>query len=610
MTKLVKLFLLIFAVFYSLNILAQKTPSSNFLQLSEQNNQRPCISNFDKINYDLNTAESVKTFLQNKIENLKQMHTDLSIEKAVLSPMGKHFTAYQSYKNRKIYNSQIKVNTDNKANIISIFDNSYPINKELDTIFPSLDLIQKQLPLQMEHYKSEQIYFYLSPNFLPALLVTIFESVENHRELIIGQNGELLQQRDLNMYYKQNKKSGKDSLVPATIFLPDPLTSAEKSYGLPYIDDNNGDIPALNDQLIQVNIKVKFDTVFHLENSYVKITEHSAPVHQEVISRIPEFIFNRSQAEFENVNIYYHITQHQNYIQSLGFVNLANYQIHADPHALDGKDQSTFSSTFNPPRLNFGDGGIDDAEDADVIVHEYSHAILFSAAPNTNYGSERESLEEGNCDYFAATYSKSLNTFSSEKVFNWDGHNEFWEGRYCNSAKHYPEDLIGTIHQKGEIWSSTLMEINEIIGREHTDKILIQSVFNYNSNITMMDAAKLFLQADSLLNNGANYNIIMDKFLKRGLISKTNGINTIMMNHENIIIKNTNEFHQGENLNIIFKSCYSGEMNLFDFNGKHLLHKTLNCSNSETIAGIHLNSGIYFLVFENSTEKSQFKLIR
>ena len=610
MTKLVNLFFLISFVFFSYNVFAQKTPSSNALNTPEQKNQRQCIANYSKISYDLNTEESVKTFLQNKIENLKQLNINLKIEKTVLSPLGRHFTAYQTYKNTKIYNSQIKVNTDNKANIISIFDNSYPIHKELENTFPSLDIVKKHLPLQKEHYMTEQVYFYLNSDFLPALLVTIFESVENHRELIIGQNGELLLQRDLNMYYKQNKKGGKDSLVLATIFLPDPLTSAEKSYGPPYIDDNNGDIPALNDQLMQVKIKVKYDTVFHLENPYVKITEHSAPVNTEVVSSTPEFIFNRSQTEFENVNIYYHITQHQKYIQGLGFINLANYQINADPHALAGKDQSTFSSTFNPPRLNFGDGGIDDAEDADVIVHEYSHAILFSAAPNTNYGSERESLEEGNCDYFAATYSKSLSNFSCDKVFNWDGHNEFWEGRYCNSAKHYPEDLTGTIHQKGEIWSSTLMEINEIIGREQTDKILLQSVYNYNSNITMMDAALLFLQADSLLNKGANYNIIMEKFLKRGLISKTDVMNTQALNPENIIIKNAREFSEGENLNISFKSCYSGEMNLFDFSGKHILHKTLTCSNSETISGNHLNSGIYILVFESSKEKTQFKLVR
>lgn len=610
MTKFLKLYLNICVCFICIDLSAQKSPEKYPFQISNIARERNCIASYNKTNIELKSQESVKNYIINSFENFKFSHSDLIIENTSLSPAGKHFTSYQTYKNRKIYNSQIKVNTDKNGYITSIFDNSFPIKNEPNTLFPDLNLIIKHLPQNDAHYKPEEIFFKKEDEFIPALLITIFESVENHRELIFDNRGEIVYERDLNMYYNSNTKSVKDSLAKAKVFLPDPLTSAEKSYGSPYLDDNNADIPEIDDQLITVNINVKFDSVFHLENEFIKITEHSAPENEEVISLKPEFIYNRSQTEFENINIFYHITKFQNYIQSLGFKNLANYQINADPHSLNGKDQSTFSSSFNPPRLNFGDGGIDDGEDADVIVHEYGHAILFSAAPNTNYGTEREAIDEGTCDYFAATYSKDLNPYSWEKVFNWDGHNEFWEGRYCNSPKHYPENLTGTIHQKGEIWSSTLMQIMEAIGREQTDIILLQSAHNYSTNITMRDAALLFLQADSILNKGANYNTIFEYFLKRGLISNNTSINKESNNPENIIIKNISEFKEGKNLTVVFNSSFTGSITLIDFNGKILSNQLLNNSNSVIFMNSDLPQGLYFLEFDNTREKKHFKLIR
>ncbi|MEZ4916786.1 MAG: hypothetical protein R2836_07345 [Chitinophagales bacterium] len=55
-------------------------------------------------------------------------------------------------------------------------------------------------------------------------------------------------------------------------------------------------------------------------------------------------------------------------------------QISVDTHGNNGADNSFFSPA-TPLRLIFGEGGVDDAEDADVIIHEYGHAISHFAAP-------------------------------------------------------------------------------------------------------------------------------------------------------------------------------------------------------------------------------------
>ena len=69
---------------------------------------------------------------------------------------------------------------------------------------------------------------------------------------------------------------------------------------------------------------------------------------------------------------YFHIDRMQRYLQGLGFANVVHRSIPVNLHAT-AEDNSFYSPTTRA--LNFGDGGVDDAQDADVISHEYGHAI-------------------------------------------------------------------------------------------------------------------------------------------------------------------------------------------------------------------------------------------
>ena len=437
----------------------------------------------------------------------------LEFVEMIESPAGFHFTYVQSHYGVPLYGSQVKVNLDKKGKVRSLIDNSYRVTERLDFRFPEkaiADAYLDRVPL-LDSVKKVRMFFNNEGRLVPAIQLRIFESDHSYYEVVLDYWGEVLYYQDLNRYFQ-----GQDSTVQAKVFLPDPLTSAEVVYGSPYVDSGDVDIPELNAELVDVSITVDFtNDTFSLKGPWVEIREFSNPVTTPAFSLLPQFNYMRADEEFEDVNCYYHLHEFQLYIQSLGFMNICNYSIGVDAHALNGADNSMYQSN----KLYFGEGCVDDAEDADVIIHEYGHAITASAAPNTWVGSERKALDEAIGDYFAVSYGRAINDFNWADMFSWDGHSpDCWNGRTAATTKTYPNNMGNGSHADGEIWSSTIMQIWESLGREATDQLMLQSIYSYAQNITYTDAAYMFLDADSLLNGGANYYTIYYWFEQRGIL--------------------------------------------------------------------------------------------
>ncbi|MEM8908810.1 MAG: hypothetical protein AAGD05_13265, partial [Bacteroidota bacterium] len=161
-----------------------------------------------------------------------------------------------------------------------------------------------------------------------------------------------------------------------------------------------------------------------------------------------------------------------------------------DPHGLNGQDNAHYLSGTG--RVAFGDGGVDDGEDVDVVLHELGHGLHHWV---TSGGlSQVNGLSEGCGDYWASSYRRSLNLWDSSDdeynwVFGWDGHNEFWNGRINNYTALYPGGLTGSIHRDGQIWATSLMIIYDLIGRTQTDKAFLEGLAMTNGSSSQNDAA-------------------------------------------------------------------------------------------------------------------------
>ncbi|MEP0548973.1 MAG: T9SS type A sorting domain-containing protein [Rhodothermales bacterium] len=291
------------------------------------------------------------------------------------------------------------------------------------------------------------------------------------------------------------------SRVDATGFIhdPDPLTRAGASYGDPgLVDGNDADTPELEAARMEVTLRdVTFDgTVYKLEGPYADILDWAGPFKGEFEQETAEWNFTRQDDAFEAATTYWHIDNYMRYINETLEIDVQPYQystgVRFDPHGFNGADNSSYGGG----RLQFGEGGVDDAEDADVIIHELGHGLHdWLTVGGLSNG---DGLSEGLGDYFAVSYERSLGLLDEDDaaynwVFKWDGHNPFWNGRRTDFAGTYPSGSAP--HARGQHWSTSLMRILETVGVEATDTAVIEGIAMTTGSTTQPQAAQAVLQA-------------------------------------------------------------------------------------------------------------------
>jgi hypothetical protein len=606
--------------FFSFSLHAQKNERLGSDHVVDSKKSK---SDFQKVEIEgEEIADSLEAYLLRRIEKSEISGVGIKMTFQKESAISKHYSFNQHYKGVLIYRSEIKVNMDRKGVVTSIFDNSYSIKKVASSVFPDTQRIKETIKASYKNpiINLEKFYYCKNGILLPVISADIYlPKSGSHLECVYDSDGNIIYQQDLNSHYV-NKS---DTLVLASVFLPDPLTTAHVKYGAPYANFfspgspyrnyNDSDIVELNNQRFHVNMHTGiFNDTFKLSGPYVIISEFSDPVVKPAWSTSPYFNYTRSQTGFEDVMAYYHISNMQKHVQDLGFSNVANFQIQVDTHANDGADNSNFSfGKGRITRLSFGTGGVPDAQDADVIIHEYGHAINYDIAPGSNSGTERMTIDEGNCDYLAASYSRALDSYYWQYVFNWDGHNEFWKGRVVQTSKKYSSSLsYSSIYINADIWSSTIMQIWELLGRDMTDRILIQSMYGYAQNMTMPDAAKLFINADSLLYGGSHKEVIYATFLARGIFKISTGMNPIDKNNYGIKIENAYAFAESSGpLIIITPENEACELKVFNLSCQLLLVEKHPPAPSISFDR-PLSAGMYVLQIRSGERSACFKILK
>ena len=511
-------------------------------------------------------------FLTSYLDNLRNSSTSLSLLHSRSTPYSHHFTYRQALGNLAVFQSEVKINVALDGRVLSIYDNSYPAGhvSEADILSRQVEFLASETYAQilmayanrsLYETQTELVIYFSREGDAPvvALQLNILDLSTGLRELrIIDRSGRFLRRETLTTNYR----SSIDTLVQAYVFLPDPVTSARADYEGDLQDHGDSATAGLNQERRLVDMRVEFNNGrFRLQREGLLIQDFLDPPNVVPAPVTPEFFFDRSQEEFEAVNAYYHITAIQDQVIQLGYPDLIDMELVVDPHA--GFEDASWFTEGIPARLSFGRGGVDDAEDADVVVHEYLHALSFSASPGSNHGQERRSIDEGLADYLAASYSRSISEYEWFNIFNWDGHNPFWPGRSAKTAKIYPSDLLSNIHLDGEIISSALMEIWEDIGRDNTDRIVCQVLYSLAPNMSMADLAKDLLQVDTLINAGQYSGYVWNRLYAHGLLGIGNMGSRVV---------NTGAFLEpdGRLILLVDLDYEEAAVDLYDISGRHV----------------------------------------
>lgn len=319
------------------------------------------------------------------------------------------------------------------------------------------------------------------------------------------------------------------------VFDPDPRTTLASET----LQDTSPGSAFTGSYFTRALLDIAFNgTTYSLTGPWCNIINWDPPATAPSTTTTGNWTATRGNNAFNDALCYFHIDQNQRYMQSLGFVGATGIQdlsIGIDTDGVNGSDNSYFVPSSN--RIAYGHGCVDDSEDADVVLHEYGHAIHYGI--NSSWGGgDSGAIGEGFGDYWAGSYSYSTlngSTFHPEWVFSWDGHGvpaSCWNGRILNAfgAQYVPGTTYGAHQtipggfQSDELWSTPLFQslialIAQGETREEVDQIILESHFGLGSGITMRDMGNATIATAALLQPGGPHaDVFTQKFLVHNIV--------------------------------------------------------------------------------------------
>jgi Zn-dependent metalloprotease len=445
--------------------------------------------------------------------------SELKFEKVKKTILGSHVTFQQQYQGLPVSGGWVKVDIDKQGRVFNVNNTLVPVavSKKLQKArTPKARTAPAAAPLSKEKAKAIALKEANSPTatvldaekvtwphegvLTPSwkIVVQTKKPLHEWKMYLDASTGAVLSKRD---QLKQLEGTGR-------VFDPNPVVSLNNTT----LEDNSK-IP--DNAYTQVTLR-ELKTGGFLDGPFVSTINTT----DRVKSRTGKFLFKRGEKGFNEVMVYFHIDRVQRYIQRLGFNNILNKAIKVNVNGRINEDNSFYSP--GTKALTFGRGGVDDAEDAEIILHEYGHAIQDDQVPGFGESAQAGAMGEGFGDYLAASFfAESKPAKLRPCVGTWDA--VAYSGddppvlRRLDSNKKFPKDLNNEVHDDGEIWSACLWELRGQLGRQKADTLILAHHFQISRGAGFEDAANALITVDKVLNEGRNENVIRDIFIRRGI---------------------------------------------------------------------------------------------
>jgi Zn-dependent metalloprotease len=310
------------------------------------------------------------------------------------------------------------------------------------------------------------------------------------------------------------------------VFDPNPVTALNRQS---LRDDNDRNSPAFKNAYRIVPLR-HLNASGTLSGRWARITQAKGG-----LARSPQrsFRYQRADERFEQVQAYYGIDSIQSFLQELGFTD-ANAEAQKFQVNTTTDDNSFYDPTRD--RIVFGTGGVDDAEDLEVVWHEYGHALQDAQVPGRGFGTTAQAgaLGEGFGDYLAMAMSYRSDELSGRTPTTAYGCIADWDSVPYSRAPHClrrtdtnltmrdfkPRD----IHGSGQIWSRALSDIHTAMlelgyTADGATVIIVQAQFAFKPGTTFRAAAKDTVEAaEWLVEDPEVTAAVRQAFVDRGIL--------------------------------------------------------------------------------------------
>lgn len=474
----------------------------------------------------MSTVDAAAGFLSanSRVLGLSSTLSELVGDRAFSSLGGSHVVYHQVYHGLPVFGTSVGVHFDHLGNIQQVNNGVKPL---VDVGDLSYLLSARAAIVHAENFNGQTVNprhrsqaekGVLAVNGIPKAVfkVTVNTILPSHswESMVDAATGEVLQQRDLLQHVNGT----------GSVFDPNPVATSGVA-NLNY-DNTQAPVAAITAQQQTVTLQ-GLDGSGFLTGTFADTSSSTQITRAQ--SNTLTFNYNYLSPNFDETMAYYHVDTAQRYIQSLGFTNINNRQVKIDVDGIP-EDNSFYSPVTK--ELTFGSGGVPDANDADVIWHEYGHSIQDNQVPD--FGSttdESAAMGEGFGDYWAFQHGAGIGPNSPAwdvYVFKWDA-TTYNPGtpaflRRVDSTKHYPEDFVvsGDPHDNGELWSASLKQVFDLLGKTDANKVILQSQFALAPDATFADASNSIVAAyQSLFPSGTNGTALRNIFVARGFLSSS-----------------------------------------------------------------------------------------
>jgi len=263
-----------------------------------------------------------------------------------------------------------------------------------------------------------------------------------------------------------------------------------------------------------------------LTGLYCKVINEDAPPAEA--GRDYRFAFEPDNTHFDECQVYYAVEKAYQYFNELGFrgfkVNNPYGKVNGGQIVANVHVGSKFDNAYYDPstgQIYFGDGsypsspdGLRDlAKEVDVVVHEFTHAVIDEYHPQM-FGSEGLALHEGYADYFACSL------FGDPDMGEYVVPTSEKDGmiRNCDNDIRYSETSTEP-HDRGRAWAGACWHLRKAVGKEVADFMIFGSMLVLSSATPTFKYAKDMLLAIDQNWCGSEYRSIIKRIfeVERGI---------------------------------------------------------------------------------------------